>query len=330
MLFKWQYSDNKVYNDYYPYLEQAARAVKNKWGADLKSCNLYIDNSDMEFKKIETVYAITDKILEIFSDPSYKLKKIYSISLDNANALVINENFPTTVQCDDKTIGEVQKQINKMLEGYKEYLLKEYAIKKIGQNIYLESANVFANEYVLIKKLFLDPYVIDFFIYYLYLKIHKFMNSQKLCNKGITLISASDTGAMIINSLMILFNDYALWGMKCDVRAQHLLHIGPKFNYSMNGLPLSDLEGKNYIYIYDFMCEGSEYSLMKNCLEMSRAKLVGAIGIAKFNYPRHFDMNAHETLPSQVKDNIGFLVDLEQWGKKDEKKYKIYYEGKTA
>lgn len=221
--------------------------------------------------------------------------------------------------------NRISKIMNSFLNEYSDFLIVKYAIKKIeNKKIYLESSNVFANEYVLVKNLFLDTFILNYFIYELFKLINKYLNDRGIKIFDVKLISASDTGAMIVTALLHLINKFHSYEKRL-IMGQHLLHLGPTFSFNMSGITLDELQGNKYIYVYDFMCEGSEYRLVKNCLEMNKANLIGAVGIAKYNGPRKVVLDGSDFKVEFDTTNILQVVDMEKWKKGKNGYYEITY-----
>ncbi len=195
--------------------------------------------------------------------------------------------------------------------------LKENAVVHKENNawIYLESANVFANEYIFVKRLFLVPEVKAYFIYCLFCKIvFKIIDSEEPVNE-LTLVTASDTGAMIATDLCTYLNNIFWSSSKIKINCRHMLHFGPKTNFERHGVSLDNLYS-NYIYVFDFMCEGNEYRTLSNLLSIKETKLLGAFGVAIYDYPRKDG--------EFQKDGIETLVNVKEWTE-PQYKYEIKY-----
>lgn len=195
--------------------------------------------------------------------------------------------------------------------------LQEKTVVRKPRNewIYLESANVYANEYIFIKRLYLFPIKKAFYIYRLFCEIIDRILKEK-GRKEWTLVSASSTGALLATELCVYMNNI-LEMRDIKVKCQHVLHLGPKANFERHGFNFDKLTG-NYIYIFDFMCEGSEYNALNNLLAIKDVELLGAFGIARYDYPRK---------ENGVYRNEGIvsLIDVHTWDDEN-KNYKIKYE----
>ena len=188
--------------------------------------------------------------------------------------------------------------------------------KPDNQFIYLESANVFASEYIFIKRLFIYPEIKLYFVYCLLMGILKFARTRSLAGDEITLVSASDTGAMLVTEICLMANSLKDISSVPKIKSQHILHLGPKTNFEKHGFNLEQLLG-NYIYVYDFMCEGNEFRNLKNLFAIKDAEFLGAFGVAIYDYPRG-------NCGDYEKEGICALVDVKKWSEND-KLYEIRY-----
>ena len=66
------------------------------------------------------------------------------------------------------------------------------------------------------------------------------------------------------------------------------------------------------------MCEGSEYNSLNNLLAIKELELLGAFGIAKYDYPRR-DKGTYYS------EGIVALIDVRTW-KDQDVKYEVKYE----
>ena len=195
--------------------------------------------------------------------------------------------------------------------------LKNYAVvrKPNKEPIYLESANVFANEYIFVKRLFVHSDIEAYFIYWLFIKIIEAVREIQGLNE-VTLVSASDTGAMIVTEICAMANNFKGVVAVPEFKSEHMLHIGPKPNFQKHGFNFDQLFG-NYIYIFDFMCEGNEYRNLQNLFAIKDAEFIGAFGVAVYDYPR-------KSTGENDNEGICALVDVKTW-KEPEKQYIITY-----
>lgn len=130
----------------------------------------------------------------------------------------------------------------------------------------LDSSGVFCNMYVNAKKLFLDPDKYYFILYQMILRIAKYKEQID------ALISASRNGANLANIIGWLLN----------IKVVHCITLGPKFSLSMQNINKDIRKRKNYFYIFDFMCLGTEAKVLNAILAVKGARLIGGMGIANY------------------------------------------------
>lgn len=220
----------------------------------------------------------------------------------------------------------IEEKYNNILRDKCNHLIQQYAVRKssVKEPILLESANIYANEYIFVKDLFLHPNILNLFLFEFYQKIRKYVK-EKLNNQlnDIVLISTSMTGSMLVSALLRYF--YIFDGKECGITNQFLLHFGPLFNVERKGLTVNELnKKKNYIYIYDFMCEGTEWRFLKNHLQAHDIDLKMSFGIALYDRPYH-DSKDNENYGDE---KITALVNVHDWENDQAGKYeyRISYE----
>lgn len=267
---------------------------------------------------------LEDEIFELYYEKN-PLNVITDFTLNKKCAKgIINGTGISWEELHDDTIDTLYLNI---LSSKLSHLIQQYGVRKSkrGEPLLLESANIYANEYIFVKDLFLYPNILNFFLFELYRKIRKYVK-EKLENKleNVVLIATSMTGTMLVSALLRYFY---IFDEKCGIANQFLLHFGPLFNIESKGLTLNELnKKKDYIYVYDFMCEGTEWRFLKNHLQAHDIELKASFGVAIYDRPYH----AEDGDENYGKNKITALVDVHDW-EKDEKcpcKYSISYERK--
>lgn len=129
----------------------------------------------------------------------------------------------------------------------------------------LASSSVYVSHYVNIKRLFMNPDSLAIMIYYM---------SRYIVTTGKefeALVATSKNGAVLAGLL----------GRMTDKEVVCCVNIGPQY-----ALPSSAVErirsGKRYLYIYDFICLGTEAKLLHALLASRSAILAGGIGVASY------------------------------------------------
>ena len=345
-LYKLTYSSSETFKDNDKAISALCRDWKNLKSniANLNDYTCFVDLSKDIFIdcKIKSDVVRQTTIFEILN----KFKKLLHNS-DIKEYLVIGERFgddsifnDTPTQPEPKTLrygtaypeegeeensqaaynsigGNFPEGQPKIVKDFLNESLKNYAVvrKPDKKPIYIESANVFANEYIFVKRLFVHSDIEAYFIYWLFIKIIEAVQKAKGLNE-VTLVSASDTGAMLVTEICAMASNFKGIGAVPEFKSQHMLHVGPKPNFQQHGFNFDQLFG-NYIYIYDFMCEGNEYRNLQNVFAIKDAEFIGAFGVAVYDYPR-------KSTGENDNDRICALVDVKTWEEPD-KKYIITY-----
>jgi len=130
----------------------------------------------------------------------------------------------------------------------------------------LESSGLYSNCYVDIKRLFLDVDNFYFIIFLLAEKIAPYIG------KIDAFVSSSKNGAIIANIL----------GGLLDVKEVHLIGVGPKFSMELGDSIECIKKGKKYVYIFDFLCTGTELKIVSALINSKKAYLPYAAGIARY------------------------------------------------
>lgn len=140
--------------------------------------------------------------------------------------------------------------------------------KEDEPGILLESSAVYVNRYVALKDLFQHMEEALFIIYMMAEKVRKKFPTQD--NK--VLICCSKTGAVFTGILSMLL------GMK----AIYCISIGPKFALDVARLKKEVQAGQDYIFVFDFLCMGTEAKILHALVSSLDANLVYGIGVANY------------------------------------------------
>lgn len=279
-------------------------------------------------------------------DKLFKNKNVIAVNVHKK----IIERLDGIIAKDNKNLGYIKTNINKLLiynekcdlvdiEMLDQFLAKDLGevldknpiikqtlddinkkcVETLKERKYLSSSNVYAKQYLYTKRLFCWPKELKIIIYYLSHKIYYFV-SQKIFIGQIFFISSSSTGSALANIVKFFFTHQMKYLVKdfsetlIDKRSIHLLHIGPHHIKKNFEITHNDYRNSGFIYIYDFMCLGTEYKLVKEYIgNIKDAQLLGAFGMAHFRFPR------------DEKDLYSFS-DVSKW--EDKYKYNIYTEEK--
>lgn len=215
----------------------------------------------------------------------------------------VKDNLPELDFSEDKMNATLNIKFDKMVEE----TCKKYSLL-ISHNIYvqivksliedmsakefvpqkLDSSGLYSNMYVNAKHLFLNPQDYYVILYAL---------AKKVANSGIEFdgfVSSSKNGAVLANLL----------GMMLDKKAIHIAGLGPKYNMYVGNLQKEIKKRKNYIYVFDFRCTGTEMKIVSALVNAHDAYMQGAIGIAVYKKDEEDIM----------KEDIMYLVDIKKEG----------------
>ena len=137
--------------------------------------------------------------------------------------------------------------------------------------IKLESSGVFVSRYVALKDLFLQMDGALFLLYEMAERVYaKYPAAADRESK--TLISCSKTGAAYASLLSMLLN----------MRAVYCKSVGPKFALDTVRLKSEIQEGQDYIYVFDFLCMGTEARILHALVNCLGGNLLYGIGAANY------------------------------------------------
>lgn len=149
----------------------------------------------------------------------------------------------------------------------------------------LDSSGLYSNMYVNVKRLFLHPekyYAIIF-------GLAKRIVESEIEYDGF--VSSSKNGALLANML----------GMMLDKKVIHILGLGPKYSMNVGNLQKEIKKKKNYIYVFDFRCTGTEMKILSALINANDAYIHGAVGIAVYK-------------TELIENNLIYLVDVKKEG----------------
>lgn len=175
--------------------------------------------------------------------------------------------------------------------------MKQNVKKEDIQNIKpLDSSGVYCNMYINAKRLFTDPNRYCFIIYQMICMI-----VQENCEVD-ALISASRNGANIASVI----------GWLLDKKVIHCTNLGPKFSLAASSVYKDIRKNRKYIYIYDFMCLGTEAKLLNTLLSFKGAILMEGYGIANYiDLEKNSQFSVFSKIKSLVdvqKEKVGYRI----------------------
>lgn len=225
-----------------------------------------MQNSDYAFRLFEKFQDITKPVIFV-----------------NINSEILRNKMKENIPGIQMSANENNGVINMMYDNTVESICTKYA-EKISHKIYvdiikdlidevsqnpiqpyrLDSSGLYSNMYVNVKRLFLYPekyYAVVFGL------------AQKIADAGVEydgFISSSKNGAILANLL----------GMLLDKKTIHVMGLGPKYSMNIGNVQREIKKRKNYIYVFDFRCTGTEMKLLSALVNANDAYIQGAVGIA--------------------------------------------------
>ena len=130
----------------------------------------------------------------------------------------------------------------------------------------LSSSNIYATCYVDIKKLFLCPQHLDVMIYQMARELLTYTFEYD------SLVCTSKNGAVLAS----------ISGQMLNIDVTYCINIGPQFAISEQTVNQAFVPGKKYVYVYDFICLGTEVKILQALLSSRQCTLVAGIGVASY------------------------------------------------
>ncbi len=159
-----------------------------------------------------------------------------------------------------------EKKLKTLLITYIRDQVKYFESPKL-----LHSSSLYANAYINIKDLFYSPSNLIIAIYMLCEKLSKIPDDY-------ILISASNTGGVLANLISLIMEKDVLF----------LRNIGPKLRIQDKKLFDDIIPDKKYIYIYDFLCMGTELRIAEMLIKLKQSSLIKCVGIAEYRSYKSF------------------------------------------
>ncbi len=152
---------------------------------------------------------------------------------------------------------------------YKQYvarLVKQHCIDDTTQ--YLPSSDVYSSKYIAFKSFFLHPKELSFCIYLLCKLIKDYYSDTRID----ALVSMSSTGSVLAT----------LVGKMLGKDVLFCTNIGPQFALDLTYIKNNIKQANNYLCIFDFICLGTEFKILKSIVTCFEAHFLGGVGIASY------------------------------------------------
>lgn len=165
----------------------------------------------------------------------------------------------------EKLVGDVlANSCEKILLNRIEDIVREIVADQNHLEL-LASSNVYVDQYVDIKQLFMKPTDLLLTVYYMSRHL------LTLNREYDALVATSKNGAVLAGLL----------GRMVGKEVIYCVNVGPQ--YALPAYAVEQIQPKKrYVYVYDFICLGTEAKLLYALLTSRRASLAGGIGVASF------------------------------------------------
>jgi len=225
-----------------------------------------LDNNSLIFINLDndTLANIDNSI------PREKMKNIGEFLFSNNS---VTEEFI-------KKISNFNSQImNEKIENEKKNYLRLMFNKHAGSNQKpLKSSNIYTNKYIDVKKMFYDFPSFMLLIYELSIIIDKNFTGDKVFD---CFLCVSNNGSAIGTVLGQLFNK--------DVT--YIMNLGPNLKIKSEGEIDKIRRNVKYLFLFDFICLGTEYKYAYSLVDYKCANLIGGVGPSKYLHPFRFNEN---------------------------------------
>lgn len=232
---------------------------------DMKNVLSYTSRAFTEFLSIKNTHNFifinvhADSLLResIFEDMSFSSQNMIPESPD-----II---FSTSIG-DISRVVAFKSEIDKVVHAYTANIIASTTER--GERYYpLESSTIYCNTYVNLKKLFFQISDATYIIY----RMTELVVDAGYQNAD-AIISASKTGAVFANII----------GQLLSKKTVHCMGIGPRFSVSNSLLKQEIRARKQYLFIGDFVCLGTEIKILNALIINYEATLIGGVCVSSY------------------------------------------------
>lgn len=227
---------------------------------------------------LDDLFRTSDKIILLINLVSKVFNQIYKTEC-SGSVVPIGEKILTSNDGKDYYYKLIKDgyPLERIVDKFKTDLIATF-IKDgtVQKEVYLNSSNVYANKYIDIKKTFQKKECFFLIIYQLCIMIENEFKYQQLGDIDIDYLVCSSNNGAIIASLL---------GQLLGIKVVYLMNLGPNLTVNDKELIKSIDPKKKYLYIYDFICLGTEYRITKSLLLYKDCRFLGAAGVALFTNP---------------------------------------------
>lgn len=174
---------------------------------------------------------------------------------------------------DDNKISCINTQASKLVDIYSIKLVEIIESIFDDEITKLDSSGMYSNRYLNVKHLFENE---ESYLYIIYMLAHLIAECGTEYD---AFICSSKNGAAIANIMGSLFNKNVI----------HIAGVGPKYSMIVGNHGKNIKRNGKYLYIYDFICTGSETKILTSLVNSYEAKIVLGIGIANYKNMKNED-----------------------------------------
>lgn len=195
------------------------------------------------------------------------------------------------------------RDLNTAIKDIKEKIIASHLKESMKEeNNYLESSNVYSKYYVNVKTVFRTSNVFYLVIYEMCKNIvNNFIisNEKNKFTSTLDLVCVSNNGAVLSKII----------GQVLNLNVLYLMNLGPHYCVKQDDMLYKIKSGRNYLFVCDFICLGTEYKISKAILNVANAEIIGAVSVAKY-----VDLYRGKKLIPNKNGNIKYLIDVNQHG----------------
>lgn len=237
--------------------------------------------------------------MHIFTKIDTSDAKVFFYNIDEKNIVLrMKEDLPQLIWLNETTAAfsmdnrfEIEDALQNKCSNSRKMKHAEIMRKTMlsqDNDVYtLESSGLYSNCYLSVKKLFREVEAFYFTIFSLAQRVSEL-------SKFDAFVTSSKNGAIIATVLGDILN----------IKEIHLIGIGPKYSMELDGSVDSIKQGKRYVYIFDFMCTGTELKIVSALISSKKGILKGAIGISRYK----------EDINLSLQNGISVLVEEKELG----------------
>lgn len=172
---------------------------------------------------------------------------------------------------------------------------------KDGKLQFLESSCIFGNKYANIRKIFREQQKGRFILYCMACSIKNVVGNTK----NYKLICTSKTGAIMANILSQMLG----------VSVIYCVDVGPRFAVRPDDLKECVKENERYIYIFDFLCLGTELKILSTLIADKKSELIAGVGPASFIRCNHEQIISRRLVLGKMKPliNVQDYSEINYW-----------------